>query len=99
MNNYIPLNSQEHKNLKFKKLDNVGHSSELHLTPVNVQEFSILCHDYPIVFVKDSETGQFRAVALLGIKPKQNLYLTDGGWEAEYIPEYLRQYPFHTQPL
>ena len=94
MNNFIPLSLEEHRNLKFNKHTDLKHSSELHIAPLSVQEFPIACHEYPIVFVKDSETGQFRAVTLLGIKPKQNLFYKQDGWNADYIPEYLRQYPF-----
>ena len=94
MPNFVALNVNEHKNHKFKRHLDLKHTSEMHMTPICVQEFSAVCHEYPILFVKDSETGQFRAVALLGIKPKENVYYKEGDWNADYLPEYLRQYPF-----
>ncbi len=34
-------------------------------------------------------------VALLGLKNEQNLFLTaDGGWDANYVPAFVRRYPF-----
>ena len=94
MTNYIPLNSSTHKNTKITPPKSLTHTRSMHLAPLSVQEFANACHDYPIVFVKDSETGQFRATALLGIKPEQNLFYDEQRWKADYIPESLRLYPF-----
>lgn len=94
MPNFVALNVNEHKNLKFKRHQDLKHTSDLHITPVCVQEFSAVCHEYPILFVQDNGSEEFRPVALLGIKPQQNLFYKEGGWHADYIPEYLRLYPF-----
>jgi hypothetical protein len=56
-------------------------------------EFAKACHEYPIVFVQEAET--ITPVAVLGLKNKQNLFVDEKGqWNADYIPAYVRRYPF-----
>jgi hypothetical protein len=43
------------------------------LIPVVISEFHTLMFHYPIVFVKDKETGQFTTSVLLGINAETNL--------------------------
>lgn len=94
MPNYVPINNSIHQQLKIKKVTSPEHAKELHLTPINVHEFGLACHDFPLVFAKDSETGQFRATALLGLKPQQNVFYSNEGWHGDYVPESLKLNPF-----
>lgn len=49
---------------------------------------------YPILFYKDSNTGQFMPVLLLGFQAGENLFLQSSGWQAGYIPLDMLRQPF-----
>ena len=49
--------------------------------------------DYPILFIKNPETGQFQSVVLLGLVAGENLYINNG-WQASYIPAMISKGPF-----
>ncbi len=68
----------------------------LHAMPLSLSEFEPACRDYPIAFVTNDGAMTFRAVVVLGMQDKQNLFiLTDGMWDRRtYLPAYVRRYPF-----
>ena len=57
-------------------------------------EFSQLQMEYPIVFTRNKETGHFEPIAILGLEREENLFLTDAGWDARYIPLTIQRQPF-----
>ncbi|RYE49032.1 MAG: hypothetical protein EOP48_20990, partial [Sphingobacteriales bacterium] len=58
-------------------------------------EFAKAQREYPILFRKDSETGRFLPVVLLGFEENENLFLTENStWNARYIPLAVKQGPF-----
>ena len=57
-------------------------------------EFRDIQSCYPIFFCKDTESGSFYPVALFGLEQQENLFLTDDGWDATYIPMSMRRHPF-----
>jgi len=57
-------------------------------------EFRDIQACYPILFSKDSNTGAFFPVALLGTRPDENLFLDNSTWNAPYIPATVRRHPF-----
>lgn len=98
MPKFLPVSSANHSKTKVKQDTCFSHAKKEHLVPLVVHEFSRAAHVYPIFFIKDSETEQFRCVALLGLQPKQNVFYSDSGWLADYIPESLLGYPFVLAP-
>jgi len=62
--------------------------------PISYSEFVPAGRHYPIVFISgDGKT--YNAVAVVGMKAKENLYVADGRWAGDvYIPAYARRYPF-----
>jgi len=64
------------------------------MMPVVMSEFLKLSIQYPILFTKDSETGQFVCVALFGFEDGENLFWQDGEWDAVYTPLNVRRQPF-----
>ncbi len=93
MSNPVALNSVTHKDLLIIR----EHNSKLNETTMMVLalpfEFRRLQHEYPIVFYKD-ECQQFHAVALLGLEQNENLYLSESGWDANYVPLMIERQPF-----
>ena len=67
----------------------------LNAMPVTYMEFSVACHDYPLVFTSGDEGKTYAPVAVMGLSNGENLFLKDGAWEQKvYLPAYLRRYPF-----
>jgi len=98
MPKFVAVNNTVHKDIKVLEDKTFAHVKSQHISSLVVHEFARAMHDYPIVFVKDSETGQFRAVAVFGLKPEQNLFYDENGWKAEYKPESIQGYPFVVVP-
>jgi hypothetical protein len=86
MNKIIPLNNDKHKLLKVTSSSDFRRFKDQHLIPVIAQDFSSLATEFPIVFVKNVETGQFIAVAMMGIRNGINLYCQDEHWSAPVFP-------------
>lgn len=57
-------------------------------------EFRRVQNDYPILFQRDPATGDFGAVALFGFETGENLFLSDGRWDARYRPLAMEIQPF-----
>lgn len=98
MSNFQALHKDQHKKLKINIDQTYAHSANSYAIPVSVFELSQAQADYPIVFIKDSKTGQFHLVALVGLKPNENLFSHPTGWQAEYIPQQLQGYPLALTP-
>ncbi|MBM3344549.1 MAG: SapC family protein [Betaproteobacteria bacterium] len=66
------------------------------LIPLSYSEISLACHDYPIIFVSADQGKTATAMAVLGLKQGQNLYLAaDDAWDRNaYQPAYVRRYPY-----
>lgn len=94
MPKFVPVNNTNHANTKVREDVSFLHAKTQHIVPLVIHEFGRAAHDYPIVFVKNEETGQFRCVALLGLKPGQNVFYDEKQWQAEYVPDSIRGYPF-----
>ncbi|MVZ97472.1 hypothetical protein EUU23_07110 [Sphingorhabdus sp. IMCC26285] len=62
---------------------------------IGLSEAGIAASDYPLLFMKDAESGQFRLVALFGLRPRVNFFLINGQWQATYLPIAVLGSPFH----
>lgn len=68
---------------------------DLHVIPVSFTEVPVAQRDYPVVFVTSDAGTTFMMMAILGLRPRQNLFVTDGLWDrGAYLPAYARRYPF-----
>jgi hypothetical protein len=98
MTNIIALNKITHKQLKISKDASYKHARQQHISMLQVHEFMAASLYYPIVFIKDAETGEFRATAMMGLQPEENLFHHEDGWDALYVPTSVRGYPFLIAP-
>lgn len=94
----VPLRSDVHGKLKVRELGTFEHVKSAHMVPVTAHEFSRLGAEYPIVFVKNSESDQFQAVALLSLKVGENLYVDEDQWKGVFVPGAIRNHPFVLAP-
>ena len=92
--NYKPLNIKDHKDLKLKPVTTFSHIKDQHMAPVALHEFVKCATSLPVIFVKPSEDQPYQAVAMLGLKPGENLVIHEGTWNAVYMPSCIQIYPF-----
>jgi SapC len=94
-----PLDRQRHRALRARPMADWSPAREMNALFLTVAEFAEACKEYAIVFVRAGQDArgreQIAPVALTGLKQGENLYLrADGGWDARYVPAFLRRYPF-----
>ncbi|HEY8878916.1 MAG TPA: SapC family protein [Roseateles sp.] len=95
-----PLDREVHKNLKLDTaqavVSRVADQNSVFLAAV---EFGDACKEYPIVFVRAGDGGPngkpaIAPLAVLGLKPGSNLFVQGDQWLGNYVPAYVRRYPF-----
>lgn len=98
--NLVALDTVRHRQLRMKPntptLDPARDQNSMYL---NVAEFGEAAHEYPIVFVRTSESQPGGApvlapVAVFGLVQGENLFIEGERWLGTYAPAYLRRYPF-----
>jgi hypothetical protein len=88
-----PVTRQAHGKLSLKKGNTYEFARETNAVPVVLSEFPRACADYAIVFTATPE--EVVPAVILGVRDKENAYVgKDGGWDAGYIPAFVRRYPF-----
>jgi hypothetical protein len=91
--NAVPVSAQRHGAWCLERTGDYAYTSQSNVVPLTAVEFPFAAMEYSIVFVGTEEAST--PVALLGVKPEENLYLEDGHrWKARYIPAFVRRYPF-----
>jgi len=89
----VALSSQSHADLRLQMRDSYRFAAGTNSVALTAVEFAQACREYPIVFVQDKD--MVSPVAVLGLKDRQNLFVDEKGqWNADYVPAYVRRYPF-----
>ncbi|AWL10753.1 hypothetical protein HMF8227_00245 [Saliniradius amylolyticus] len=89
------LTPDEHSSLKLnRQQQDLSHCRDKHMVALTAAEFPQAGGSFPILFVQDPDSGEFRSIGLLGLQPGQNLMVEDNRWLASYMPLSLRNYPF-----
>lgn len=95
MKDFQPLNFEKHKNLGYAEKYGSEYGHQVGAVMILPNEFAKAQREYPILFRKDSETGRFFPVVLLGLEENENLFLDESGtWGTRYIPLAMKQGPF-----
>jgi hypothetical protein len=94
MSNTVLLNNVDHKDLKVITTRSAAYGDDVQFAVTFYWEFRSIQAHYPIFFKKDGGSGDYAAVALFGFQERENLFLSDAGWDANYIPLTIRQKPF-----
>jgi len=94
MTQHVVLNIQDHAKLKVKSQYSASLGDNVSNTLTFPTEFSAVQREYPILFSKNPETGQFQSVVLFGLKSDENLFLNHETWQANYIPSVIAKGPF-----
>lgn len=93
-NNPVPVSPEQHSAIKIRQQGTIEHLVDRQFAPVFFGEFSKVSAHYPIFFVYEEQSKQYRPIAVFGLLEKQNLFLHQGRWDASYVPASLRSYPF-----
>jgi hypothetical protein len=94
MPNLVNLDRVAHRNLRVVEEQAFSVCKDLTMCPVSLNEIARLVAEYPIVFTKTAENGDYVCVALLGISPDRNLYWQNGRWNSFMVPLNVGRQPF-----
>ncbi|RBP48729.1 SapC family protein [Arenicella xantha] len=94
MTNYVLLNQAEHAKLRVITDRSAEYGDAVNFVMTFPFEFRNIQACYPIFFQKDPNTGMVYPVALLGFEQRENLFLTESGWNASYLPLMIKRQPF-----
>jgi hypothetical protein len=94
----IKLNKVAHKNLRVITGYSARFGDNSTTAMLVPTEFARAQREYPIFFRKDPGSGEYMAMALLGLQKDENLFLEEGGprmgWQADYVPGVVARGPF-----
>jgi hypothetical protein len=86
MTNLANLDRVAHQNLRVQEELALSACKDITMCGVVLAEIPRLVIEYPIVFTKNEQTGQYLCVALFGVDPDQNLYWREGRWSSFSVP-------------
>lgn len=91
--NAVPISAEAHRNVAVRQGTTFGFAAALNSVPLVVAEFEKAAAEYPIVFAGEGEA--LTPAVVVGLRTDENLCVTaDGAWDGDYVPAFLRRYPF-----
>lgn len=94
MTNHVLLNNVDHKDLKIITTRSAEYGDDKQCAITFFWEFRSIQAHYPIFFTRDARTEEYTAVAMFGFEDKENLFLSDAGWDVSYVPLSVIREPF-----
>jgi hypothetical protein len=89
----VPISKERHGKWSVQVGADYHYTKNLNALPLLAAEFISAAREYPIVFSRANDA--VAPVALLSMRDEENLFLTESNqWTAQYIPAFLRRYPF-----
>jgi hypothetical protein len=91
----VPIDREQHRKLRIHQgPGRMGFARETNSMLLAATELPLAALDYPCVFVQSGE--QHTLIAVVGLRDKENLMISDAGdWaEHSYVPAFVRRYPF-----
>lgn len=97
----VPLDRQRHAGFGLRRDATYAWARTLNAVPVGGAEFFAASRHYPLAFLRDARSGEFRAVAVLGLREHENNFVDAAGrWATgHYVPAYVRRFPFCVAPV
>lgn len=93
MPNFVLVNKDFHQDTRINTERSAALGDNVQLAMTFPTEFRSIQTNYPIVFRKIDEED-FMPVALLGFEQNENLFLSESGWDAPYVPAMIKKEPF-----
>ena len=91
-NKAVPVNKKQHTDLYVKTGSNFSFAEKINSTPLMAVEFPNAASEYTIVFTGNDK--EILPAVILGSQNDENLYYSADKWNAEYVPAFIRRYPF-----
>lgn len=96
------LDNNIHKNLQVVSSYSASLGDNIASSITFITEFAEIQKEYPILFRKLPESGEYQAIVLFGLQEGENLFLVEQdrdwqghmGWAAAYIPSTIARGPF-----
>lgn len=86
MSQPVLLNFEKHGKLRLSNSKDFTRHKTENFVPVVFQEFYRLATEFPLVFVRNSQTGDFVPGAMMGLNKGTNLYCQTREWQPAFIP-------------
>jgi hypothetical protein len=91
----VPLTKGRHFNKRWIRSLDYRFAKTMAFPRLAIAEFDRACSEFPIVFARVAEQSAFYPVAVLGLRPLENAFVSSGGiWSAGYVPASFRGFPF-----
>jgi hypothetical protein len=94
MTNLVNLDRAIHHNLRIKEEVAYSACRDITMCAVTPTEIPRLILEYPVVFTKHGDTGQYLCVALFGVDPQKNLFWREDRWQSFAVPLNIARQPF-----
>jgi hypothetical protein len=94
MPNLVNLDRSTHQDLRVDEERAFAACKAVPMCAVVLSEIPRLVIEYPLVFTRNGETGQYICVALFGVDPGHNLFWRDGRWNSFTVPLNVGRQPF-----
>lgn len=94
MSKYEMLNNVAHADLKIRLERAAEFGDDVMFCMTYPFEFRLVLSHYPILVYRDRDNQTAFPVALFGFEEGENLFLTNTGWSARYIPIMVQRQPF-----
>lgn len=89
----VPVSAGRHAQTSLESGADYAFSAGINAVPLMAVEFLRAATEYAIVFTKVGQ--EVMPAAVLGVRGDENLFLSaDRKWQADYIPAFIRRYPF-----
>ena len=89
----VPVSAARHTGVSLEAAPDYAFTAEINAVPLMAVEFLRAANEYAIVFTQAGD--DVVPAVVLGVRGNQNLYLSgEGKWQAQYIPAFVRRYPF-----
>jgi len=90
----VLLDRERHKHLRVRTSSDFAFARKANSVYLAGVEFNEAMKEYAIVFTRGA-AGRVVPVAMLGLRVRENLFVGDDAqWTAQYIPAFVRRYPF-----
>lgn len=89
----FPVSAGRHGATRVEATGSYAFSAKVNSVPLMAVEFAMAASEYAIIFAGEGDA--IMPAAALGMRGNENAYLdAQGGWQAKYIPAFIRRYPF-----
>jgi len=93
-NSLSQISLEAHRLTKVKENTHYHAYKNHHILPIVVHEYASVATEFPIVFVKNADSGKFDSVAMFGFEVNENNFFKEGEWQGYYTPQNMRKEPF-----